>query len=379
MLTIKRYLNRELLKTTCSITLILCMVFLSNQLIRLLGRVVAGKLGSSTLLKLLAVQFPYLLGLLLPIGLYLGILLVFSRLYVDQEMTVLQACGISQWQIFGMILPTSLGVMGLVALLVSSVNPQLLSLQTQLLQASPTRFMVDTLMPGRFYITHEGQQVYYVEELDHAAETAKWIFIAQQKRDDLRDPHTAPTWSVLSAKTGQQHQDTQGNDYILAQNGYRYLGQAGQAKFQWIQFSTLASFLEGSLARPPLQDFAQASMSNTLLWQSYTTNLQAVAELQWRIAIPLSVPILALIALGLSRIKPRQGRYSSLIPAILFYIVFANSMFISRSWLEAGHLSPSLGLWGVLGVALSIGMILQCRWQAWLQLCSRPFLREVIS
>lgn len=377
MLTIKRYLNRELLKTTCSITLILCMVFLCNQLIRLLGRVVAGKVSSATLLKLLAVQFPYLLGLLLPIGLYLGILLVFSRLYVDHEITVLQACGVSQWQIFGMILPTSLGIMGLVALLLSSINPQLLTLQTQLLQASPTQFMVDTLMPGRFYIAHEGRQVYYVEGLDHAAETAKWIFIAKQEQNYLRDRHTAPTWSVMSAKTGQQYQDAQGNDYILAQNGFRYVGQAGQAKFQWVQFLTLASFLEANLSPPPLQNFAQASMSNTSLWQNYPTDLQAMAELQWRIAIPLSVPILALVALGLSHVKPRQGRYSSLMPAILLYIVFANGMFISRSWLESERLPPSLGLWGILGITLGIGIVLQCPWQRWLQQQCRALLKVI--
>ena len=201
---IKRYFGRELLKTTFSVTLVLCFVFLCNQLVRLLGRVAAGKLSIQVLLKIILLQIPYLVGLLLPIGMYLAVLLVFSRLYVDHEMAVLSACGLSRWQIIRMILPTSLMVMLLVAAMTLVLNPKLLAIQTQLIQESPTKLLVETLTPGRFHVANDGKQVYYVESIDRETDTAKQVFMANHESPKGRAPGTAATWSVISAQSGHR-------------------------------------------------------------------------------------------------------------------------------------------------------------------------------
>lgn len=302
-------------------------------------------------------QMPYLLGLLLPVGMYLAVLLVFSRMYVDHEMTICKACGLSRWQILWMIVPSCVVVTLLVAAMTLGLNPQLLAIQTQLLQESPTKLLVDTLMPGRFHVAGDGKQVYYVESIERETDTAKQVFVAKRTASKGQDGKTAAIWSVLSAESGNREQDEQGIDYIITKQGYRYLGQPGQAKFQWVQFATLSTFLD-TVSAPPLH-LTQAGMSNPALWQARKTDLHAEAELQWRLAVPLSVPVLALLAVPLSYVRPRQGRYGPLLPAILVYIVFANFMFVSRSWLESGQLAPELGLWWILVAAFSLGLILQ--------------------
>jgi len=362
-LILKQYIGRELIKTTLAVTSVLCLVFLCHQLIRLLAKVAAGKLSTAMLMNILFLQLPYLLGLLLPIGVYFAVILVFSRMYVDHEMTIYSTCGLSRWQILAMVLPSTLWMMLLVAALTLGLNPQLLAVQAKLLQQSPTRLLADTLIPGRFHIVNGGKQVYYVESIDRESDTAHKVFLARREAN-TEDPSKSQgaRWSVLSAATGKRYQDSNGIDYIVAEYGNRYLGQAGQAEFQWTQFTSLASFLQSATTSPLL--FTYASMSSRSLWQLRKKDLLAAAELQWRIIVPLSVPVLALLALPLSYVRPRHGRYSSLIPAILIYIIFANAMFISRRYLESGRLSPTIGLWGVILFTSVFASILQTDWRA---------------
>ena len=84
-------------------------------------------------------------------------------------------------------------------------------------------------------------------------------------------------------------------------------------------------------------------------------NPAAAAELQWRFALPISVLMLALLAIPLSHVRPRQGRYSHILPAILIYIVYMNLLFIARNWVERnGARSVSLACGGCMAhVAVS--------------------------
>ena len=109
----------------------------------------------------------------------------------------------------------------------------------------------------------------------------------------------------------------------------------------------------------------KAGDTNESLWRERYADKRAMAELQWRLAIPLSVPVLAFLAMPLARVRPRHGRYGALLPAILVYIVFANMMFVSRSWIESGKLNPNLGLWWLLVAAFVVGYLLQIDWHAW--------------
>ena len=63
--------------------------------------------------------------------------------------------------------------------------------------------------------------------------------------------------------------------------------------------------------------------------------------------MPLSVLLLALLAFSMSEIKPRQGRYAKLIPAVFIYTVYANLLFIARNWVSREVVCPSIGMWWV--------------------------------
>ena len=96
------------------------------------------------------------------------------------------------------------------------------------------------------------------------------------------------------------------------------------------------------------------------LWHE-RANRRAAAMLQWRLAMPISVFLFVLLAVPLSEIRPRQGKFAKFIPAILIYIAYADLMFMGRAWIEKGTISPALGLWWIHGGALLIALLLIVR------------------
>lgn len=118
-----------------------------------------------------------------------------------------------------------------------------------------------------------------------------------------------------------------------------------------------------------------SSMSTAKLW-SDRQNLLSMAELQWRISLPLSALILTLIGMPLSKIKPRYGRYARLAPAVLLYIIYVNFLFLAKAWIKRGVLSPVLGMWWVHGLMLILAGVLigyQVGWRhLWESVVSLP-------
>ncbi len=88
----------------------------------------------------------------------------------------------------------------------------------------------------------------------------------------------------------------------------------------------------------------------------YSSDPAHVAELHWRIGVPLATLVLAFMAVPLSRSQPRQGRYGRLAIGLLVYIIYLNLMTAGKAWLEQGTVPGSFGLWWVHAVMLSFAL-----------------------
>src|SRR3546814_20672851 len=101
----------------------------------------------------------------------------------------------------------------------------------------------------------------------------------------------------------------------MLNQGYRYVGEPGSAQFDVIQFNTLTTHF-----KPPQFMYSSSKRkiepTGRLLG---TGDPQDRAELQWRVGAPIAVLVLTLLAVPLSYIRPRQGRYGKLVSGILAY------------------------------------------------------------
>ena len=81
-----------------------------------------------------------------------------------------------------------------------------------------------------------------------------------------------------------------------------------------------------SEAKEPADSDTLRLKSTLFLLKSH--NMIDMAEFQWRVSLPLSVLILALIAVPLARVRPRYGRFAKFLPAIAIYIIYYNLLII---------------------------------------------------
>jgi lipopolysaccharide export LptBFGC system permease protein LptF len=54
------------------------------------------------------------------------------------------------------------------------------------------------------------------------------------------------------------------------------------------------------------------------------------SQMQWNISIPITIFILLIIGINLSKVEPRQGRLSVLLPAIFVYILYLSLLILAR-------------------------------------------------
>jgi len=98
--------------------------------------------------------------------------------------------------------------------------------------------------------------------------------------------------------------------------------------------------------------------STASLWPLTNTNRAKAAELQWRLSIPLMVFTLTLVAVPLSRVNPRTGKFAKLLPAIIIYILYANFMFIARNAIVSGAIPQWIGMWWLHLLVIALGLLL---------------------
>ncbi len=340
---IHRYIYKEILNTLLAVTLILLLVFLSNQLVRYLSFAASGKLAPHFLFQLLGFEIPYLLAILLPLGLYLGIILSIGRFCADSEMSVMQACGFGLNRLSRVIAYFALFVTVAVIVLTFWINPMIASHKGRVIAEGMSRDnMIDLIIPGRFQVSSNARRVVYVEKVSHGRKLAENIFIAEQA--NTKDSEGRNHWIVVSAATGTQTKEKNSTDrFVVAKEGFRYEGVPGQNDYKIIQFNKYSVRVPTMLNAKRI---VQESMPLHMLWNNYQ-NPASAAEFQWRFAMPISAFILALLAIPLSHVRPRRGRYSQLFPAILIYVIYLNLLFMARSWIEQKVLPVGLGMWWV--------------------------------
>jgi lipopolysaccharide export system permease protein len=363
LVIIFRYLVKEVYSASFAVTSVLLLIFLSNQFIRFLTITAAGKLPAVQILYLLSLEIPQLLCFLLPLGLYIGLLLAYGRLYADSEMVVLNTCGLSVKRLMGYTMFMALMIFIVVSLLSFWLSPYVAKTRNHALDEIKDASALQTILPGSFQAVESGSKVYYVQNMSNDRQQLKGIFEADEI--DTGDNAVPEAWNVLAANSGFGYQDPKtGDKFIVATQGHRYQGIPGDNQFRVLQFQNYGLRISST---PPMNNKDTDSIpTSQLISQLLHHNSAASVELQWRLAMPLSVLLLGLLALPMSVVKPRQGKFAKIFPAVLIYIIYANMILVAQSWLEQGSINLHLGLWWIHGALLLTTIILigwQLGWQ----------------
>lgn len=358
---IRRYLSSQVLTTTLAVALILTVILMSGRVIKYFGMAAQGRLDVELLTAVLVYRLPGFLELIIPVGFFLGILLSLGRLYVDSEMAILSATGIGPSRLLKVLMwPASL-VACLVAAISLYITPTGNYESERLFAVQDTRTTFEMLRPGFFQRLEGPGHVIYTQGLSDDKKQLKGVFIYEaRKRQGERK-------ALISAESGYRYTDQgSGVQYLVLVNGARHEVQAGSASYRALRFDSYAIRL-AEPERP--KEVTEVKTQATTDLMSRGDSLSR-GELGWRLSLPLLVPVVALLALPLSRVNPRQGRFLKLLPAILLYLSYVVLLVAVKGAVEKGKLD----VWGfvaVHAVYLATGFVLmnwerlQWRWRNW--------------
>jgi lipopolysaccharide export system permease protein len=347
-LIIFSYLIREALKSQIAVLFVLMSIFLSQKFVRILADAVDGELPGALVATLLVLNLPKLAGLILPLSLFLGILMAHSRMYADSEMTVMHATGISEWYVTRVTLILAFIVMLIAGLNSIWLGPWAQEKEYQVLEESQAQAGISTLASGRFQYSSNEKAVIYVESIKNGE--LNQVFVAQMPSDD--NPNEGS--SVVIATTGRVQEEATGSQQLKLSNGKRYQGQAGQAASTKIEFSEYQMQIKEQEVEQRRRKLSAIPMMQLI----EDGDVDSMAEVHWRLAIPLTVPLLTLIAVPLARVNPRQGKFAKLFPAIMLFLVYYIMLMAGRSALEDEVIPMSVGLWWIHISAFILGLSL---------------------
>lgn len=305
-----KYLIKETLKSQLAILFILLVIFLAQQLVRVLGSAVNGNVPVDVILPLLGLGMPTMAQLMLPLSLFLALLLTLGRLYSESEITVMQACGIG---------PNALVKVGLILSIVTAaiaaynslyLTPWALKKQVEVVENAKANPSASAITPGQFISSNNGNFVLFVDKVK--GDQLSDIYLFQTRQVGKVKP------SVIVAEQGNFSTAKDGSQTLTLKNGERFEGSAVLPEFRVTHFQDYLAFLAFNPAKAEEADLDMQD-SNALLKNS---SANAKAELQWRISLFLAVPLMMLIAIPLSKVNPRQGRFAKIIPALLLYLIY---------------------------------------------------------
>lgn len=344
----KRSLIKELIATASSALLVLLGVVIAQRAGYLIQLAAKGILPNDAISTVLGFNLIRFLPMLLSLSLFLAVLLTLTRWYRDSEMVIWFSSGLSIKQWVRPILAFSLPFVFIIALLSLFVTPWAINKVEQYRSQLKSRDELSSISPGVFKESSHADRVFFAESFDELGKVVKNVFV-QTKQDDKI--------SLIVATRGHRLIEKNGDNYLIMQNGRRYYGKPGSAEFSTTEFEQYAIRVDAELvqvAEPTVASLPSLELINT-------DKPAHTAELQWRLAMPISALILALLAIPLSAIDPRAGRSANFALALIVYILYNNMLSILQAWVSQGKIDPLVGLWPVHGLFLCLAIYMLYR------------------
>lgn len=306
---IYKYLFREVVALQLAITFLLLFVFAGTKLTSSLADAALGVEAPHLVLISIAFNLPRFALEIIPPAFMISLMLVLARLYSENEITVMHACGISKRQLYGAAMLPALLTAVIVSLLSLYVAPEMRLKGNEVYDQQRRVALEGLLRPGQ--LVQLPEQAIQVES--KADGKLINLSIVRQLEGGGQE--------ILAAKSGDIV--LEGDvDYLVLTEGHSFISQA--SGYTSTYFSTYRVLLNDYAETKTNFFFAVGtdSLIRGFSWQPSWGN----AILLWRIHYPLLLLVIPLFAVPLSRSESRSGKFAKIIPAIVIYMLISSLM-----------------------------------------------------
>ena len=393
---LRRYMTQQVASTTALVLGFLVVMMLGGRLIRYFGIAAEGNLDIGLLFTIIGYNLPYFLELILPLAFFIALMLVFGRLYVDQEMAVINASGVSRGRLGRLMTPLILALFVGEAALSIVGKPWGVRSSESVWQQQALTSAFDLIRPNQFISS--GNYHLYVGSLSDDRKQLQDVILIQSEPkakgsaaksaaidvNNTIDPETAEKLNIpelpntlasnnsISKDTitlAKRAEQVETGDSDVTQldlfQGRRYEVGAGSLKYNQVGFDRYRITLTEPSKEVITEDNIE-TQSIGPLWQAATGSSQvgsnnamraAQGELGYRLSLPWLMIIAPMLAVPLAQVRPRQGRWLRLFPSILLFVSCALGIISLKNAVSKGSVSVWAYAWLILGfMALALYM-----------------------
>ncbi len=372
---LRRYITNQVATTTVLVLGFLVVMLLGGRLIRYFGMAAEGGLDVSVLFTLIGYNLPYFLELILPLSFFIGLMLVFGRLYSDHEMAAINGSGVSRGRLSRLLMPLVIVLILFEAWVTLVAKPWGVERATNIWKEQSAAQIFDLIRPREFissgdyhlYVGDVGANREYLsdvivvqmnsrEKLTGAPSTDVNLPSAAQHNEvagvDLTgvpEQYIARQDALIIAKSATQVDSSDGTIQLDLHQGRRYEIDPASRKYSQIGFEryriTLAEEPQADNANMRIEGVTTPALITAILGGEADGAVrenrnEAKAELGYRLSLPWLMLIAVMLATPLAQVRPRQGRWLKLIPAIFIFVANVLVLISLKGSITKGKLSP---------------------------------------
>lgn len=345
MKILDKYIFRELLGPFILGVVVFTFVMLANIIIRLMDMFISKGIGAMNSLTLLGLSTVYILVMTIPMSVLLAVLVGFSRLSADSEITAMRASGISMHR----LMPSVLVFAGMAYLITSTIYIQVLPKSNQKLREMRFELFQTQASIGvkpHVFNTNFNEVVIYVNEVDHDLQTLHGVFIADNR--NKKQP------IVIVAEEGRETllEDTKTINLRLKNGCTHEIYTEHENRYSTTPFTTMdlglstlrfeSSTLVKSDREMTIPELLETARERR---EKGRSDAKQWVEIWKKTSLPFACFVFAILGVPLGITTRRGGRsaaFATSIGLILVYYIFLTG---GTGLAEDGKLSPFLATW----------------------------------
>ena len=329
---LNRYFLKDIFLYTAAVSFIFLLIVVSSRSIQYLEQAAVGEINPEVVAWVILYRLPEFFQLILPLSFFLSLVLTVGKFSANNELNIYEQNGFTVRRLIAIsLIPASL--VAVVSMCLSIwISPESNIRASQLLEEQSFQDKFRSIQPGSFHRLNEDLLIYAKKREGRILQS---VFIQTNPKKQTN------TGTIVTADSASL--DITNPNILLLNEGNLYFKQKDYQSSR-MSFEELQMNIEAS---PPIK-----------VLDKITEKTSIQSKFQWSISLGLMSLIAVLLAIPVSKVPPREGRYKRVLPAIFIFIFYLGLLITSRGWLETGIIQAFPGMYSVHLVFMVLGLFL---------------------
>ena len=324
---LSKSLNIEVFRSSIGVLLVFFLLVVGSRVVGYFEQAAEGNIDPGIIVSVIALRFPDFITLLIPLSFFLGLLITIGRLNSEGEIHGYFSAGLSKFNLIKFLLPQAFIYFFITLVLSLYIAPYTKNLSKDLLVIDSFEEQIDAIQSDEIVSLDDGGFL-YVQTADEGL--IKGVKLFQVDEDNSFIVISDELITIEKDKTIE----------LNLKNGSFYGGLFSESSKIISNFNNFNFEIDKNISR---------SNDLTLTKLFDYSSASDKATFQWNVSIPITILILLLYGIYISSSKPREGKFSFMLPGMLIYVSYLSLLILGRE-LISDNPESIFNLWFIHGL-----------------------------